>query len=223
MSGPPRAAIYARISRPDESETYVGPDGRRGQPILENQVDGLRSYCKERGFLLSPGAEYVEIASGDGTRPVFDRLLHDVALQRGRPFDLVVFTALSRMTRGGIEAALHVLRVLEANGVGWHLIEQPVLNNDANTPPLAKDIILAVLSAVDRDYRRRISAATKGAYAKRKSLAEARGEKVRWGRPPGSKTRTRKSVPPITSGLPSGQGPHEGIGTISESVKGVPP
>ena len=220
MTDPTRVAFYARISRPDESERYVGPDGKRGQPILENQVERLREYCRERGFTLPTENEYVETASGAGDRPVFDQLLHSATLQRGRPFDLVVFSSLSRMTRGGIEAALHVLRVLESNGVAWHFIDQPTLNYDANTAPLAKDIILSVLAAVDKDYRRRISTATRGAYAKRKALAEARGEKVRWGRPPGSKTRKRVPPPSSPSAPPDATPP--GIGAISAAAREAP-
>jgi len=171
-----RVATYARISRADEAQ------------ILENQVATLRSYCLTRELELV--REYVDVASG-GTddRPGFRELLQDAARARGRPFDLVVFTSLSRMTRGGLEAALHVLRTLERSGVGWRFVEQPILDNDATTPPLARDILMAVLTALDQDYRRRISTATKNAYARRKQAAAALGHPLKWGRP-------KRVVPP---------------------------
>lgn len=164
-----RAGIYARTSREDEAT------------ILQNQLETLQAYCEAHGLQVT--RVFTEVAPGTAERPVLNELLHDAGLQRGRPFDLVVFLSLSRLTRGGVEAALHVLRILEMNGVGWHFVEQPMLNYDSSTPPLARDIILSVLAAVDKDYRRRISEATKTAYRKRRMLADARGEKVRWGRP----------------------------------------
>lgn len=171
-----RAALYARVSRPDEKD------------ILENQLLSLRDYINSRGF--SPGGEYVDIASGGSSdRRDFNRLMEEASHPQKRPFDLVVFTSLSRMTRGGIAAALDTLRVLKRHEVGWAFIDQPVLNNDSATPKLARDIILAVLAAVDEDYRARISKATRAAFARRRALAEANGEKVKWGRP-------RKGPPP---------------------------
>lgn len=179
-----RAAIYARVSRPDEAT--------EASPILQNQVVALRSHVVERGYL--PGPEYVEIASGGTTnRVAFNRLLHDAALERGRPFDLVVFASLARMTRGGVAAALDVLRRLDAVGVGWVFLEQPVLNFDSTTPKLARDIVLAVLAAVDEDYRARISRATKAAFARKAALARAAGERPVWGRP-------RKATPSDSEG-----------------------
>ena len=131
---------------------------------------------------------YEEVESGgeDG-RSEFNRLLHE--MRRG---DIVVFTRPSRMTRGGVGAAFDLLRRLEMAGVGWHFTEYPVLNFDANTPKMVKDIILSVIAAIDEDYRRQISVAVRASYARRKALAEARGETVRWGRPP-------KSLPPSTT------------------------
>jgi len=165
-----RAAIYARVSRPDE------------RPILENQLATLRAYVQEHG--LEAGGEYVDVASGGTSdRPDFNRLMADAARPRLRAFDLVVFTSLSRMTRGGIAAALEVLRQLERDGVGWHFTEQPVLNNDSNTSKLARDVILAVLAAVDEDYRERIRKATKAAFNRRKGL-ENGADLPRWGRHP---------------------------------------
>jgi hypothetical protein len=35
--------------------------------------------------------------------------------------------------------------------VGWYFTDQPVVNFDASTPKMVKDIILAVLAAVDED------------------------------------------------------------------------
>jgi DNA invertase Pin-like site-specific DNA recombinase len=170
---PTRAAIYARVSRDSEDE-------RR---ILANQVDNLRAYCSRVGLSLTTGNEFVEIVSGGkDDRPELNRLIAAATLQRGRPFDVVVFTSLSRMTRGGIGSALYILDRLAASKVSWHFVDQPLLNFDSTTPKLAKDIILSVLAAVDADYRDRISRATRAAYQSRVNLAVGSGTTVRWGR-----------------------------------------
>lgn len=167
MSPDPLSAIgYSRVSRPDEAA------------ILANQEAAIRNHGASRGLQMTRIVSEV-VSGGKEARSGLNEVME--AAERGE-VKLVVFTSLSRMTRGGIESALYILRRLERAGCGWHFTEQPVLDFDAGTSPLARDIILAVLAAVDQDYRRRISAATKAAYARRKALAEARGERVAWGR-----------------------------------------
>jgi DNA invertase Pin-like site-specific DNA recombinase len=178
---PIRAAIYARISREDEAR------------ILANQLENLRSYCRGHAFALEESDVFIEVASGSAEHQVRLNNLLSEASKQTRSFDLVVFSSLSRMTRGGIEAGLYVLHRLEIAGVGWHFIDQPILNYDSTTPALAKEIIFAVLAAIDKDYRERIRRATRNAYTSKKNLTPP-GERVRWGRPPGSKDkRPRKS------------------------------
>ncbi len=160
------ARVYLRISRPDEAD------------ILENQRRSALEYIERSGFVLA-SPPYDEVASGGNQdRPALSALMNEA-----RPGEVVVFTSLSRMTRGGVAAALDILRQLEARGIGWHFTEHPILNFDSKTPKLVRDVILAVLAEVDEDYRRRISEATKAAYSRRKALAENRGEPLRWGRP----------------------------------------
>jgi DNA invertase Pin-like site-specific DNA recombinase len=176
---PTRALGYARISRPDERE------------ILANQVQAIRAHASGLEIVLEDVLE--ETASGGkDDRVAFNELLSRVE-GRGGP-KLVIFTSLSRMTRGGVASALYVLNRLERAGVGWHFTDQSVLNYDSTTPKLVKDIILAVLAAVDEDYRRNISVKTRAAYARRKALAEAQGIPLRWGR-----RGKGKRVPPATT------------------------
>jgi DNA invertase Pin-like site-specific DNA recombinase len=182
-----RVAIYARVSRPDERE------------ILVNQVRALREFCNSRRFVIS--RTYSEVVSGasDGHSALND-LLSQASLRRGRPFDGVVFTSLSRVTRGGVGSALEILRRLEQSGCSWWFTDQPILDFDSSTPKLAKDILLAVIAAVDEDYRSRISRATKAAYQRRKNLAG--GGPVRWGRPK-STLRQHPSLCPEPVGQPA--------------------
>lgn len=164
-----RVAIYARVSRDSESA------------ILDHQVTALREYCASRGFEIA--REYVEIAPGTDGRSVLGQLLQDASLRRGRPWEGVVFQSLSRVTRGGIGSALSILQRLEACGVSWYFAEQPLLDFSANTPQLVRDVLLAILASVDRDYRDRISRATRAAYQRRRALAVTAGVPLRWGRP----------------------------------------
>ncbi len=178
---PSRAFGYARISRPDE------------QGILRNQVTSIERYAETRGIRLAAPV-YQETAPGTDRRllrPQRERkgqavsplvLMLSAVESTPRPVDLVIFTGLSRMTRGGVESALYILNRLKRAGVGFHFVDVPVLNYDATTPPLAQEIILAVLAAVDKDFRRNISVKTKAAYEVRKQLADVNGSAVRWGR-----------------------------------------
>ncbi len=174
MTAPPaRCAIYARISRPDERD------------ILDNQVRDLRALAAKHGYTVT--REYVEIASGsDDGRAQLSALLHDASLLR-RPWDVLLFRSLSRLTRTGTYGALDLLRQLQASGVGWRILESPVLDSAEDTPALVRNVMLALLAEIDRDYRERISRATKAAYQRKKNLSG--GGPVKWGRP-------RKGVPP---------------------------
>lgn len=154
------ARIYLRVSRADESM------------ILENQRSAALGHAAGLGF-YSP-IVYDETASGgDAERPGLGMMLRQL-----RSGDLVIFTSLSRMTRGGIGAALDILHQIERIGAGWHFVEQPNLNWDSKTPKLARDILLGIFAAIDEDYRRRISEATKNAFQRRKNL----GSTGKWGK-----------------------------------------
>jgi DNA invertase Pin-like site-specific DNA recombinase len=154
-----KVAIYIRVSREGE------------ETILENQRRNALEYAARCGW----GAPkvYEDVASGGSDdRPGLNALRDDI---RARRVDLVIFTSLSRMTRGGVGAALYILHELEQNGCGWHFTEQGLLNFDANTQPLAKDILLSVLASIDKEYRRVISEKTKAALARKKALGQKLG------------------------------------------------
>ncbi len=170
MTAPPtRAAIYARVSR----------EGEAG--ILENQVRDLRDLAARHGYAVA--REYVEIASGaDDGRTQLNALLHDAALLRGRPWDVVLFRSLSRMTRTGTLGALDLLRRLDSYGAQWRFLETPMLDSTSDTPELVRNVMLTLVAELDRDYRERISKATRAAFERKKALAKGRGESVVWGR-----------------------------------------
>jgi DNA invertase Pin-like site-specific DNA recombinase len=183
-----RAAIYLRVSRPDEAQ------------IMENQRVAALEHAAKMGFSPERIHVYDETASGgDEERAGLGLMLRSL-----RPGDLVIFTSLSRMTRGGVGAALDILRQIERSGAGWHFVEQEMLNWDSKSPKIVKDILLGVFAAIDEDYRRRISEKTRSALA-RKKAAGWRGK----GRRPGAKDRQprRRHVftPPPPSQPPKAQ------------------
>jgi DNA invertase Pin-like site-specific DNA recombinase len=187
-------SLYIRVSRPDEID------------ILENQRRSGLEYAARLNYPPDQVRIYDETASGgDAERAGLGSMLRSI-----RPGDLVIFTGLSRMTRGGIGAALDILRQIERAGAGWHFIEQPSLNWDAGTPQLARDILLSVLAAIDQDYRRRISEKTREAFRRKKS-AGWHGK----GRTPGAKDVRPRKRPAIRGS------PRNPLVPEAETVRGV--
>jgi DNA invertase Pin-like site-specific DNA recombinase len=174
-----KAALYLRVSSTSEIT------------ILRNQERAALDYARRRKIKVV--ARYQDIASATSlNRQGMNALISEASPKK---FDVVIFTALSRMTRGGVEAGLYCLKRLKDAGVGWHFVEQPSLNMDADTPELVKDVFFAIHTAMDKDYVTQISKKVRWKYQQKKNLAEARGEKVKWGRPPGSKDRRPRKIP----------------------------
>jgi len=170
--------IYLRVSRETEAE------------IFENQRAIAIAYVRDK-LGLENALVYSEIVSAKTIlgRRGLRTLLRDVA-----PQDLVVFTAPSRMTRGGAGAALGILEYLQAHNVYWHFIEYPILNYDSSIPTWMRDMILAVFAALDQAYSDRIKEATRRGLAKARAAGKKLGGARRGaGRP--SKLRSLADVP----------------------------
>ena len=153
-----RAVTWNRIS--DKTE----------MKILENMVIANREYVKVKGWELL--REYREVLTSKGITPGLERLLRDAEAHK---FDVVVFGSLSRMTRGGTKFALAILERLGNAKVGWHFVENPVLNYDNTIPEWVKTIILTVFAELDKEYRARVSRGT------RRKLAELKAQGKRLG------------------------------------------
>ena len=125
---------------------------------------------KNKGWRLVQ--EYEEVQTSKGITPVLEQVLQ--AAEK-KEFDVVVFTALSRMTRGGTKFGLMILERLAAAGCGWHFTENPAINYDSNTPEFVKTIILAIYAELDKEYRMRISRATKKKLDEQKAKGTYRG------------------------------------------------
>jgi len=160
-----QVAIYARVSTKDKQD-------------VENQLRELRRWAKKMGYKIYQ--EYVDNESGSkgrGQRQQFTQMFQDAAQ---RKFDLVLFWALDRFTREGLQKTIYYLQQLDSCGVKFHSYTEEYLNTDNE---LVKDILISVLASLAKQERRRISERTKA------GLKTARRKGKRLGRPPKAHVR----------------------------------
>lgn len=154
-----RTAIYARVST----------EGR-GQDA-ENQLAQLRDFANAMKWDIA--GEYVDnvTASGKKDRPQFVKLFADAAK---RKFDIVLFWSLDRFSREGVRETLQHLTKLDHCGVGFRSYTEQYLDSTG----IFKDAVIAILAAVAKQERIRISERTKA------GLDRVRAKGVKLGRKP---------------------------------------
>lgn len=153
-----KAALYCRVSTADQHAT--------------NQLEQLRAWCAAAGHEIV--AEYVEHESGGKSaakRAELSRMLADAHKRR---FQIVVVWAIDRLSREGMVATVRYLETLAQCGVLFHSYSEPALCSDNE---MVRDIVLAVMSALARAERQRISERTKA------GMDRVRRAGVRIGRP----------------------------------------
>jgi len=152
-----KVALYARVSRSDESQNP------------ENQLMRLRSYAQERGYEVSEDRVYVDMASGaDANRPQLDRMMADA---RARRFSLVLCVKVDRLARS-VSNLYALLSEFDARGVKFECIDQSITTNT----PTGK-LLLSILGGVAEFERELIRDRTKA------GLARAKAQGKRLGRP----------------------------------------
>jgi DNA invertase Pin-like site-specific DNA recombinase len=162
-----KIALYARVSKNDESQDPM------------NQVIPLRDYAKALGGEVVK--EYIDLASGsNGDRANFSQMFDDADK---RKFDLLLVSALDRLTREGISNTLGYLERLKRNGVGLKTLQESWL--DTRDEGVGQ-LLLAIFSWVAQQERKRIVERTK------LGLQRARSEGKQLGRPAGSKDRKER-------------------------------
>jgi DNA invertase Pin-like site-specific DNA recombinase len=173
----PFAALYVRVST-DEQE-------------LEGQRRALESHASRQGWLVA--RVYAEKISGTGRAPreAHAELLRDAAAP-GRAFDHVLVLALDRWSRETqFTAAIGSIEALEASGVEWHSVREPLLDTGASEgTAFVRDILRGILPAIASFEARRRSENTRVAM---QELASGR-RPTRSGRPVG---RPRKVTPEL--------------------------
>lgn len=145
-----KCLLYARCSTRDQE--------------LENQLAQLRDYANKQGWQVVE--EVVDVCSGgksvderSGLTKVFD-------LGRRRKFDLLLFWALDRFSREGSRKTISYLSVLDDCGVDWHSYSEPYISSLG----IFKDAIIAILSALAKQERIRISERTKAGLERTKKV-----------------------------------------------------
>jgi DNA invertase Pin-like site-specific DNA recombinase len=165
-----RIAIYARVSKDNGSQTP------------KNQLIPLRNFAKALGGTVSN--EYIDYASGAGIkdRVEFLRLLDDSDRHK---HDLILVTALDRLSREGINNTLGYLERLKRNGVAVKSLSESWL--DTRDEGVAQ-LLLAIFAWVALQERKRLVERVK------LGLARAKKEGKVLGRPKGSVDKRQRSI-----------------------------
>jgi DNA invertase Pin-like site-specific DNA recombinase len=159
-----RIAIYARVSKSDESQ-----DPR-------NQVNPLRDYARAIGGEIVD--EYIDLSSGGNSDRVnFLRMLEDA---EKRKFDLLLVWSLDRLSREGIQNTLAYLERLKRNGIALKSLQESWL--DTRDEGIGQ-LLLAIFSWVAQQERKRIVERTKA------GLQRVKREGRRLGRPIGAQDK----------------------------------
>ena len=169
-------AIYARVSTQDKQD-------------ITNQLRELRQWVGRMGYKVF--REYVDSESGSkgkAERKQFAQIFQDASQ---RKFDLLLFWALDRFTREGLQKTIYYLQQLDDCGVKFHSFTESYLNTDNE---LVRDILISVLASLAKQERRRIGERTKA------GLETARRKGIRLGAPAKSYLRA-EILALVTRGL----------------------
>lgn len=161
-----RAVLYVRVST-DKQEA-------------QNQALQLREYCKNVGYKIVH--EYCDVMSGTETkRPNYNKMFADASKYL---FDVVVFWDISRFSRSGVAYTLQKLQQLENLKIDWESYQEPYFRS---LGPF-KDAVVAIMAAVAKMERDKISERTKA------GLERVKSHGVKLGRPKGSKDKRRRKL-----------------------------
>jgi DNA invertase Pin-like site-specific DNA recombinase len=150
-----KTAIYTRVSKSDGSQDP------------ENQLRELKMFCDRHGWEVTD--VYTDFASGGrGDRASFKRLMLDASK---RKFDNVLFWAMDRFSREGIEATLSYIRQLDSYKVGFRSYQEPFF--DSCGP--FRDMLVAMFATFASLERAKISERTLSGLAKARSQGRVGG------------------------------------------------
>jgi DNA invertase Pin-like site-specific DNA recombinase len=174
-----RCVIYARCSTRDQD--------------TDNQVAQLRDYATRQQWVVI--AEVVDVCSGgkDAKERQLDRVF---AMAHRREFDLLLFWALDRFSREGSRKTIHYFTVLDEAGVDWHSYSEPYISSLG----IFKDAIIAILSALAKQEKVRISERTKAGLERTRRV-----NGTRLGRPKTPDAKLKKALRLRNEGMSYGQ------------------
>lgn len=153
MPGKVKCALYARVSKADESQDP------------ENQLIHLRAHARVQGWDVH--GEYVDMASGaDPNRPNLNRMLKDA---RGRRFGVVLTTKIDRIARSSLNLK-QIIGELEERGIKFECSDQPF---STNTP--TGRLLVGILGEIAEFERALIVERTKAGLERVKSEGRSLG------------------------------------------------
>jgi len=154
-------ALYVRVSL---DENY---DDSRFQDV-ENQLIPLRDYCKAMGYIIVE--EYKDKMSGaNPARPDFRRMMADAMM---RKFSGIVVWKIDRFSREGILATLSYIKQLKSRGVFLQSMTETWINTKDEG---ITEMLLAIMSWMAAEERRKISERTKAGMARKKAQGKHMG------------------------------------------------
>ena len=150
-----KVAIYVRVSTQTQE--------------VKNQELELTKYCGKKSYEIYK--IYSDVMSGkEESRPAFDRLFQDA---RERRFDLVLFWALDRFSRGGTLFTLQRLKELENLNIDWESYTEPYFKSIGDF----RDVVLSIMATLAKVEREKLSRRTKAGLqaSKKRHLVGKRG------------------------------------------------
>ncbi len=159
-----KVAIYARVSMEEEDES------KRQFQDPENQIKPLLDFCKAMNYEVSKEFIYIDKMSGaNPARPNFRKMMSE-AMQRR--FSGIVVWKLDRFSREGVIPTLSYIKQLKDRGVWLKSMTESWLDtsNEGIT-----EVIMAIMSWVASEERKKISERTKAGIARKRALGKWKG------------------------------------------------
>ena len=150
-----KVAIYARVSL---DENY---DDKRFQD-LENQLQPLRDFCRAMNYEIV--GEYTDKMSGaNPARPEFRKIMADALMRR---FSGIIVWKIDRFSREGILPTLSYIKQLKERGIFLQSMTETWINTKDEG---ITEMLLAIMSWMACEERRKISERTKAGMARKKA------------------------------------------------------
>ena len=160
MTTAPVVALYARVSTKDKDQDP------------QNQLLQLQAFCESKKWKVAQIYQDHESAGGGKVREAYTRLFQDAA-KPGRKWDLLIFWSLDRFSREGVYETLHKLTELDRMGVRFLSLQEQYLD----TLGPFRDAVVAILAAVAKLERTRISERVKAGMSRCKLAGKKFGRK----------------------------------------------
>jgi DNA invertase Pin-like site-specific DNA recombinase len=156
-----KVALYARVSL---DENY---DDKRFQDV-ENQLEPLREFCKAMSYEVV--AEYKDRMSGaNPARPEFRKMLSEALQHR---FSGIVVWKIDRFSREGVLPTLSYIKQLKDRGIWLKSMTESWLDTSQEG---ITEVVLAIMSWMAAEERRKISERTKAGMARKKAQGKHMG------------------------------------------------